>query len=104
MSADDILDTIEHTLDDWATSDDAMRWTPEDQQPPDLTLRIVANVEPFVRALVAFGDRIAELGRHFERADLIQKPLPRDPMQRALEARRNRHTGPTPPRLDGRRR
>lgn len=95
--SDDILETIDHALDDWATSGDAMRWTPEppqeyfratsfDLQPPSFDMRA---------AIMDAAQKIARL------SDAMQ-PEP-DPRQRALDARRNRGTGPAARRLDGRR-
>ncbi len=63
----------------------------------------------------AMGEAFARVAREmapaFEqlvKAGVIEKPLPADPMRRALELRRNRNTGPrrevrTPRRIDPRR-
>jgi len=53
--ADDVLDNIDHALHDWATSADAMRWTPQQQPAPAFT---PDQLEAFRRAFGAVGEVI----------------------------------------------
>lgn len=49
----DILDQIDHALEDWGTSPDAMRWTPEPQPAPHLDAW-AALAETYLSPLDAF--------------------------------------------------
>lgn len=57
----DIVDTIDHALDDWSTSADAMRWTPE---APTVRARPVVRLDlvEIARAFDAFGTAVRHLG------------------------------------------
>lgn len=135
MVSSDILNLIDSAIDDYALSDDAMRWSPEPpaprtrgvpmQWPPAPRARVVLVVlgpeqrEAFRAAFLDVERQLnlmvdplrrafAELHQAFQVAGLVPPEQPVDPMQRALEARRNRNTGPparqrAPRRIDPRR-
>ena len=77
---------------------------------PRATHQALADLHAALHELVAPAmNALAEAARSlvesFERAGLLDKPVPADPMARALHLRRNRNTGPTtthrpPRRLD----
>lgn len=105
---DDVIELIDGASGDWGTSPDAMRWTPDPASQHGFDLdalhRAVATfVDALTDAYRRVGEELMKMAPAFERAGLLPKPAPKDPMQRALEARRTRHTGPRPPRMDGRR-
>lgn len=49
--SDPTIDAIDHALDDWETSGDAMRWTMDPQVKPTPRLVIDIDPEPFLRAV-----------------------------------------------------
>ena len=63
-----IIDTIDNALDDWQTSADAMRWTPDAEHArptmprPTVAMvaRFVVDMEPFRRAMEQIAKTIAE--------------------------------------------
>lgn len=102
---DDVLALIDGALEDWSTSGDAMRWTPEAPvvprlrfEPPVLTeadlARVRAGFRAFADSLSALAPTIRRLTEKFREGGLIPDE-PDDPRERALAARRNRNTGPS---------
>lgn len=109
----DVLALIDGALDDWATSPDAMRWTSEPAESH------WARIDRAVRDYAAYGQAFylviprrsghaawtawqAEYDREpvpLTRVGISHEPEPDPARQRALDARRNRNTGPALPPL-----
>lgn len=101
------------STEDWRAANPALRPVQFVEQ----TVRVELTPEQrelvgavFIDTARAFGlvvrqvvEAVTELARQFQAAGLIPPPAPVDPMQRALEARRNRNTGPAAPRRAPRR-
>jgi hypothetical protein len=114
---DRVLATIDGALDDDHTSPDAMRWTPAPADPTPLTAvrtradgyatyHLEIDITAFQAAIGRLIDQLTAFGQTAALAGSTMKPLVPDPpheqWQRALQARRERNTGPAHPRrLDG---
>lgn len=61
-------------------------------------------MEQIAEPLARLADTLTQTADQLTAAGYIPEQPPADPMERALWLRRNRNTGPTAPRLDGRRR
>lgn len=110
----DIIEAIDGALSDWATSDDAMRWTPN---PPQnvRSLPVAPHLNP--EAFASMTEALRRVGDEMRRwaeligpvaaklAEALQRELrlSDDRRTRALQLRQHRHTGPPVPRMDGRR-
>ena len=126
---DDVLAAIDgDILRDFAVSSDAMRWTPASEEvPPPVTPlprmwneaerlavqeallqsseRVREQMARFKDAVLEVGVACQSLGESLAAVGVMDKPLSvADPRERALQLRRGRNTGPSLPRLDGRRR
>ena len=122
MSATDVLDSIDHAVGDWQVSVDAMRWTPERAKQRQAYPQIipspaaVARVDAALARNAAVAEMVEGVRLAAEQVGRLWGDLPRlvvaappastrgSVQARALELRRNRHTGPPAPRMDGRRR
>lgn len=126
MNTESTLSAIDHTLEDWTVSSDAMRWLPDPVPDEPLLISFAPDVEQFQQTinnvqepvqvladrLLSMAERmrpaLARIGEKLREAepDLRRQALEAESYLRrqALEARRNRGTGPPKPRLDGRRR
>lgn len=132
-SVEELLAQIDHTLADWETSEDAMRWAPEPPAWPagpseavrvnhwtemgwlDETHRwdavdadpmgdLAAAVLPGTTQIRTFSFDVDPQAVAFLNRLLTPPRAPADEQrQRALELRRTRNTGPVARRLDGRR-
>jgi hypothetical protein len=114
VSATDVLDSIDHAVEDWQVSVDAMRWTPERAKQRQAYPQIIPSPAAVARVALARNAAVAEMvegvrlaaeqvGRLWgDRLGLVAAAPPAS--ARALDLRRNRHTGPPAPRMDGRRR
>lgn len=103
---DDVLQMIDRAIEDCTVSGDAMRWTPTIAPPAEQREAVLAMFREFgarmdavVDGFVAWaGEAVIEIEANHPYLITTTPPEPIDPMQRALEARRNRNTGP-PARL-----
>ena len=93
-----IEETIDNAIRDYGLSDDAMRWTPIRPPTTELTPE---QIEAIRAGIQNFAEQVRELfariARQLQAAGIVPLPKSVDPMQRALEARRNRNTGPLVP-------
>lgn len=117
---DELLAQIDHALEDYDTSADAMRWTPEQSSDRQVSRRpqyatvmfnvdwsgFNAAIERCQQQLRAAMPLIAKAIRQVEtaRASHAQQPVDEtDPRAHVLWLRQHRNTGPAARRLDGRR-
>lgn len=119
----DVLQLIDDAIEDYSVSGDAMRCRPRlldgyaelghtrDGDAfgwlPDRIQRLF-GVPDWAVEIHRVATVLSDMARELQAAGVIPPPPPVDPMQRALEARRNRNTGPAgrmrvPRRIDARR-